>query len=102
MSATSATWLSRSTTAHRFTCVTSRLSNRAPGLRFGAVTRDGKEVVFGMTLSRLGENAKNVVDAVKDKVAIVREALPDGVVLKPIYERTDLVEKAVSAPPRTR
>jgi cobalt-zinc-cadmium resistance protein CzcA len=68
----------------------------APGLRFGAVTRDGKEVVLGMTLSRLGENAKNVVDAVKDKVAIVRDALPDGVVLKTIYERTDLVEEAVS------
>jgi cobalt-zinc-cadmium resistance protein CzcA len=69
---------------------------QAPGLRFGAVTRDGKEVVLGMTLSRLGENAKKVVDAVKDKVEIVRAALPDGVVLKPIYERTDLVEKAVS------
>jgi cobalt-zinc-cadmium resistance protein CzcA len=69
---------------------------RAPGLRFGAVTRDGKEVVLGMTLSRLGENAKNVVDAVKDKVAIVKETLPDGVVLRTIYERTDLVEKAVS------
>ncbi len=67
----------------------------APGLRFGAVTRDGKEVVLGMTLSRLGENAKTVVDAVKDKVSIVRDALPDGVVLKPIYERTELVEKAV-------
>ncbi len=67
----------------------------APGLRFGAVTRDGKEVVLGMTLSRLGENAKNVVDAVKNKVQIVRDALPDNVILKPIYDRTDLVEKAV-------
>ncbi len=68
---------------------------RAPGLRFGAVTRDGKEVVLGMTLSRLGENAKDVVDAVKEKIEIVRDALPDGVILKTIYERTDLVEKAV-------
>ena len=67
----------------------------APGIRFGAVTRDGKEVVLGMTLSRLGENAKSVVDAVKGKVEIVKDALPDGVVLKPIYERTELVEKAV-------
>ena len=48
-----------------------------------------------MTLSRLGENAKTVVDAVKGKVEIVKDALPDGVVLKPIYERTELVEKAV-------
>ena len=43
---------------------------QAPSLRFGAVTRDGKEVVLGMALSRIGENAKNVVDAVKGKVDI--------------------------------
>ena len=64
-------------------------------LRFGAVTRDGKEVVLGMALSRMGENAKNVVDAVKDKVETVDQSLPEGVVLRPVYERTDLVEKAV-------
>ncbi|MDT8321384.1 MAG: CusA/CzcA family heavy metal efflux RND transporter [Xanthomonadales bacterium] len=64
-------------------------------LRFGAVTRDGKEVVLGMALSRIGENAAQVVDAVKQKVAIVGQSLPDGVVLRPIYERTELVDKAV-------
>jgi len=69
---------------------------QAGGLRFGAVTRDGKEVVLGMALSRVGENAKNVVDAVKAKIAITEQALPEGVVLKPIYDRTDLVEKAIS------
>ncbi len=65
-------------------------------LRFGAVTRDGKEVVLGMALSRIGENAADVVNAVKNKVDIVRSALPEGVVLRPVYERTELVEKAVS------
>ncbi len=69
---------------------------QAPALRFGAVTRDGKEVVLGMALSRIGTNAKDVVDAVKEKVEIVRDALPEGVVLNPVYERTDLVEKAVN------
>ncbi len=64
-------------------------------LRFGAVTRDGKEVVLGMVLSRIGENAARVVEATKEKVAIIDQSLPDGVVLRPIYERTDLVEKAV-------
>ena len=66
-----------------------------PAPRFGAVTRDGKEVVLGMALSRIGENAKNVVDAVKAKLKTVRGALPEGVTIKPIYERTDLVNKAV-------
>ncbi|MFQ5660159.1 MAG: efflux RND transporter permease subunit [Gammaproteobacteria bacterium] len=69
---------------------------QAPALRFGAVTRDGEEVVLGMALARIGENAKNVVDAVKAKLNIVREALPGNVSVRPIYDRTDLVEKAVS------
>jgi cobalt-zinc-cadmium resistance protein CzcA len=67
----------------------------SPAPRFGAVTRDGEEVVLGMALSRIGENAKNVVEAVKAKLAAVSSALPDGMVVKPIYERTDLVNKAV-------
>lgn len=69
---------------------------QGPALRFGAVTRDGEEVVLGMALSRMGENAADVVDAVKEKVEIVNASLPDGVVLRPVYERTDLVDKTVS------
>jgi cobalt-zinc-cadmium resistance protein CzcA len=68
---------------------------QAPGLRFGAVTRDGEEVVLGMALARIGTNASTVVQAVRDKVATVRAALPEGVVLDPVYERTELVEQAV-------
>jgi heavy metal efflux system protein len=67
----------------------------APAPRFGAVTRDGEEVVLGMALARIGENAKDVVEAVKGKLDVVRNALPETMVLKPIYERTDLVNKAV-------
>ena len=69
--------------------------SQQPALRSGAVTRDGKEVVLGMTLARIGENAKDVVDNVKDKMKIVESTLPEGMVVKPIYDRTDLVEKAV-------
>lgn len=69
-------------------------------VRFGAVTRDGKEVVLGMVLSRIGENAKSVVDTVKAKLDTVRKTLPEGVVLRPIYDRTELVEKAVSTAER--
>ena len=67
----------------------------APAPRFGAVTRDGEEVVLGMALARIGANAKEVVEAVKAKMDVVRDALPEGMVIKPIYERTDLVNKAV-------
>ncbi len=69
---------------------------QAPGLRFGAVTRDGKEVVLGMALSRIGTNAADVVEAVKERMAIAESALPEGVRIEPVYERTDLVDQAVS------
>jgi len=63
--------------------------------RTGAVTRDGKEVVMGQALARIGENAKDVVDAVKARLATVQQALPEGTVVKPVYERTELVNEAV-------
>jgi cobalt-zinc-cadmium resistance protein CzcA len=63
--------------------------------RTGAVTRDGREVVMGQALARIGENARSVVDAVKARLDTVRQALPPGVVVKPVYERTELVNAAV-------
>ncbi len=64
-------------------------------LRFGAVTKDGKEVALGIALARIHENAKNVVDAVKAKLAIAQQTLPKGVTITPVYDRTELVEKAL-------
>ncbi len=73
---------------------------QAPALRFGAVTRDGREVVLGMALARIGTNAADVVAAVKRKFETARAALPDNVKMEPVYERTELVEKAVSTAER--
>ncbi|HKF95059.1 MAG TPA: CusA/CzcA family heavy metal efflux RND transporter, partial [Gammaproteobacteria bacterium] len=67
----------------------------APALRTGAVTKNGKEVVLGMALERTGENAKNVVEAVKEKLKTAQQALPTGVSIKTAYDRTELVDKAV-------
>jgi cobalt-zinc-cadmium resistance protein CzcA len=66
-----------------------------PALRFGAVTRDGKEVALGIALARINENAKKVVDAVKQKLDLARQALPAGVSINPAYDRTEIVEKAL-------
>ena len=68
---------------------------QAGAKRIGAVTRDGREVVLGMALSRSGENAAAVMDELGDKLETVRQALPDGVVMRPVYERTALVNEAV-------
>ena len=71
-----------------------------PGLRFGAVTRDGKEVTLGIALARLHENAKEVVDAVKQKLQTAQQALPAGVTINPVYDRTDIVKLALSTAER--
>ena len=69
-------------------------------VRFGAVTRDGEEVVLGIGLARIHENAKQVVDAVKQKLDSAAKALPAGVTVKPVYDRTELVQKAVATAER--
>ena len=71
-----------------------------PSLRSGAVTKDGKEVVLGTALQRIGENAKVVVEGVKEKLKVVQQGLPKGVSIKPIYDRTELVDKAVATAER--
>jgi cobalt-zinc-cadmium resistance protein CzcA len=67
----------------------------APAVRFGAVTRNGEEVVLGIALARIHENAANVVKAVKEKLAVAQAALPKGVELKAVYDRTEIVDKAL-------
>jgi len=74
--------------------------NEGPGLRFGAVTRDGKEVTLGIALARIHENAKEVVDAVKQKLKTVQQALPAGVTINPVYDRTDIVKEALGTAER--
>ena len=71
-----------------------------PSLRFGAVAKDGRETVLGMVLARINENAKNVVDAAKAKLRIAQQALPKGVLIHPMYDRTILVEKALATAER--
>lgn len=66
------------------------------GQRAGAVTRDGKEVVLGMALQRIGENAKDVSFGVKSKLDVVRQTLPQGVTINPVYDRTRLVDLAIA------
>ena len=64
--------------------------------RFGAVSVDGKERVFGMVLQRSGTNAAKVVESIKAKMHLVDAALPKGVSLEVIYDRTQITHKAVS------
>jgi heavy metal efflux system protein len=66
------------------------------GRRFGAVTKDGADVVFGIVVQRIGENAKQVTTAIKEKLTAVRQLLPPGVAINTVYDRTRLVDRAVA------
>ena len=63
--------------------------------RFGAVSIDGQEEVMGMVLQRSATNAAKVVERIKEKIATVNSALPEGVHIKTLYDRTEITHKAV-------
>lgn len=65
-------------------------------IKFGDATRDGKPAVLGIAVQRIGENAKNVVEGVKLRLEQARKSLPAGVVITPVYDRTELVDEAVA------
>ncbi len=68
----------------------------APMIRQGAVTRDGRgEAVVGIVMMLIDENARVVVDRVKDKIDQIAQTLPTGVTIDPYYDRTDLVRRTI-------
>ena len=65
--------------------------------RYGAVTKDGKaEAVEGLVLALRGANARALVAALRDKLAVIEKTLPQGTKLVAFYDRGNLVERAVS------
>lgn len=64
--------------------------------RYGAVTRNGEgEVVAGVTLMLKGENFSEVIRNVKERMEQVQKSLPEGVVIEPFIDRTELVGRAI-------
>lgn len=62
--------------------------------RFGAVTRNGEgEVVAGIALMLKGENFQEVSRNVKERIAQIQKSLPEGVVIEPFIDRTQLVSR---------
>lgn len=60
-------------------------------LRTGASTVNGEETVLGTVMMLLGENSRTVSLRVKDRVDEISKTLPEGFVLKTVYNRSDLV-----------
>ena len=64
-------------------------------LRTGAATENGQEVVLGTVVMLAGENSRVVARAAAERLDQAAKALPAGVEAVAIYDRTDLVERAV-------
>ncbi|MBB1300213.1 efflux RND transporter permease subunit [Pseudoalteromonas sp. SR44-8] len=74
-------------------------------IRQGAATmskKDGQgsvqslgEVVTGVVLKRIGANTKQTIDGISARIAMINQALPEGVTFEPLYDQADLITKAV-------
>ena len=62
--------------------------------RFGAVTRNGEgEVVAGIAIMLKGENFQEVIKNVKERISQIQKSLPEGVIIEPFIDRTNLVDR---------
>ncbi|UCV21641.1 efflux RND transporter permease subunit [Ferribacterium limneticum] len=59
------------------------------------------EVVSGIVMSRFGQNALDVIHNVKTKVAEISAGLPEGVSIQTVYDRSELIERAIATLKRT-
>ena len=66
-------------------------------LRLGLLDKNGEgEVVGGIIVMRYGENAKDVIVRVKEKINELKKGLPDGVEIKMAYDRSELIDHSIN------
>ncbi|MBS3915627.1 MAG: efflux RND transporter permease subunit [Bacteroidetes bacterium] len=66
-------------------------------LRLGIVDENGEgEKVGGIVVMRYGENAKDVIERIKEKLTDLEKGLPQGVKFKVAYDRSDLIDATIS------
>ncbi|MNR76016.1 Cobalt-zinc-cadmium resistance protein CzcA [compost metagenome] len=65
-------------------------------LRTGAASENGREVVLGTVFMLIGQNSRTVSQAVDKKMVEINRSLPEGVHAVTVYDRTNLVDKAIN------
>ncbi|HHQ4766317.1 efflux RND transporter permease subunit [Aeromonas veronii] len=67
-----------------------------PQMRRGIAELNGEgEVVGGIIVMRYGENAQHTIDGVKARLAELKSSLPEGVEIVTVYDRSDLIQRAI-------
>ena len=67
-----------------------------PAIRRGVADLDGRgDAVGGIVIMRFGQNALTTINKVKARLAEVAKGLPPGVVVRPVYDRSELIEQAI-------
>lgn len=64
-------------------------------LRMGSASENGREVVVGTAIMRIGENSRNVATAVSKRLEEINASLPTEVVIQPVLDRTKLVNSTI-------
>ncbi len=65
-------------------------------LRTGAATENGREVVLGTVAMLVGENSREVSVRVAEKLKEINATMPEGVVIRTVYDRTSLVDRTIA------
>ena len=69
----------------------------APDERRGVTELNGEgEVASGIAIQRYGQNALSVIENVKARLAEIKSSLPDGTEIVPVYDRSDLIHRAIA------
>ncbi|GAA6151103.1 efflux RND transporter permease subunit [Pseudoteredinibacter isoporae] len=67
-----------------------------PQMRRGIAELNGEgEVAGGVVVMRFGENAQRTIEGVKEKLATLKNSLPEGVDIVPVYDRSTLINNAI-------
>ena len=70
---------------------------QVPDERRGIAELDGEgEVVSGIVVARSGENTLAVIHEVEDKLASLGSGLPEGTSIRTVYDRSDLIHRAIA------
>jgi cobalt-zinc-cadmium resistance protein CzcA len=65
-------------------------------LRTGAATEDGREIVLGTVFMLIGENSRDVAMRAAERLEEIAATLPEGVTARAVYDRTQLVDRAIA------